>query len=171
MGKTVLVPGHGCWEHLHFIFMQFPAFVLRQSTFFQTLSGISAFLLCVCVWFFLTHTHKEWVNFDLSRAGPSSSPLAVDAAERKNKDWWDIRPRDSSRNKVLDMWRKELRRKVRTKDKDRWTREGRKQSKCTKQKDKIKENTNKAKKEGHKSSFWFAVSLHTVLHLLNRNAF
>lgn len=33
-----------------------------------------------------THSHTERVNFDLSRSGPSSSPLAVDAAERKNRD-------------------------------------------------------------------------------------
>lgn len=62
---------------------------------------------------YFEHTlrHKERVSFDLSRSGPSSSPLAGDAAERKNKDWWDIRAereRDAGRLKVWKTWRKEV---------------------------------------------------------------
>ena len=52
--------------------------------------------LSLCIVFF-NHTHKEWVNFDLSRSGPSSSPLAVDAAEREEQRLMGDQERESKK--------------------------------------------------------------------------
>lgn len=75
-------------------------------------------LYCISIflyWSFNTDTDRGRVNFDLSRSGPSSSPLAVDAAERKNKDWWDVRAerakqgrKDAGRNTAAERWRTEV---------------------------------------------------------------
>lgn len=97
------------WMSLHFsdfeVFISHPVIILfrwfpgtrrlfaaaRPDLFPPNFTRVAASLSRPGLFFLNTHSHKEWANFDLSRSGPSSSPLAVDAAERKNKDRWDVR--------------------------------------------------------------------------------
>lgn len=121
-----------CFQLLHWI-------TPGQSTFFPNFTWNICSSPPVCIFFFNTHSHTEWVNFDLSRSGPSSSPLAGDAAERKNKAWWDIRAeREGDREmqveaKLKERWRKEeSRHQKKEKTKDQRQRKKRREDKGNK---------------------------------------